>query len=145
MQKLKPLAVVSCVIFRREWAMRPKCSLCEPKRRRLTHIVCNTRYYSPSAAVAAWSCGGPAGSVLFSFVRHRLLYWSCCIDATALYVTAFWSTCSSQTDTFSISAIKSIFYKSFHAMTLTEFDWRETRNAYTISWAQHVQNPITTS
>jgi hypothetical protein len=90
-----------CCIWYTEPNMRYEqhVNVSELKRSCLDHTVSNTRYYySPSAAVAAWSCGGPAGSVLpaFSSARHRLSYWSGRIDAVTLYITAFGRICATQ-------------------------------------------------
>ena len=87
-EDLKPWVMVLYLILGTVRALRATRNVCELKRRCLDHIVSNTRCYSPSAAVAACSCGGPAGSVLpvLSSVRHRIPYWSGRIDVVTLYV-----------------------------------------------------------
>ena len=74
-QDLKLSVVALYLILGTERALRATRNVCELKRC-LDHTVSNTRCYSPSAAVAACSCGGPAGSVLpvLSSARHRIPY-----------------------------------------------------------------------
>lgn len=84
-QDFKPSVVVLYLILVKERALRATRNVCELKIC-LDHIVSNTRCYSPSAAVAACSCGGPAGSVLpvLSSARHRIPYWSGRIDVATI-------------------------------------------------------------
>jgi hypothetical protein len=42
---LKPFTLLSCVISGTKQTIRPTCNICELKRKRLTHIVNNTRFY----------------------------------------------------------------------------------------------------
>jgi hypothetical protein len=106
-------------------AVRPICNTCELKRTRLAHFMANTRYYSPSAAVAAWSCGGPDGSdslvprATAAHIDRLVLMWP---HGVLGDLRRHWTPPSHKW--LSIQILQKLFYPMLR--------WRQTRNALTI-------------
>lgn len=106
-------------------AVRPICNTCEMKRTRLAHFMANTRYYSPSAAVAAWSCGGPDGSdslvprATAAHIDRLVLMWPHGVLGDLRH---HWTPPSHKW--LSIQILQKLFYSMLR--------WRQTRNARTI-------------